>query len=68
MPENRLYGPPVWKVEPLLEKARRLAENYPPDDALRRLLRDLDALQRRVVAALPFAHALNELFEIFDEG
>ena len=51
VPENRLYGPPTWKVEPLLEKARRLAEASPPDDAVRKLLRDLDEMQRRVAAA-----------------
>jgi tetratricopeptide (TPR) repeat protein len=66
-PENQVYGPPTWKVEPLLEKARKLAEKCPPDDALKRLLRDLDEMQRVVAAAAPFANVLNELFDAFDE-
>jgi tetratricopeptide (TPR) repeat protein len=66
-PENRLHGPPTWKVEPLLEKARRLADAAPPDDAMRRLLRDLDAARRRMAVAAPVAFMLNELFDMFDE-
>jgi hypothetical protein len=67
VPENGLYGPPTWKVEPLLEKARKLAEKCPPDDALKWLLKDLDEMQRVVAATAPFANVLNELFDAFDE-
>ena len=58
---------PTWKVEPLLEKARRLAESAPPDDRLRRLQRDLDALQQTLAAATPFLHVLNDFFDMFDD-
>jgi tetratricopeptide (TPR) repeat protein len=58
---------PAWKVEPLLEKARRLAEATPPDDRLRQLLRDLDAAQRKLAEVSPMIHVLNDLFEMFDD-
>ena len=58
---------PTWKVEPLLEKARRLAEAVPPDDRLRNLQRDLDTLQRTLAAATPFLHVLNDFFDMFDD-
>ncbi len=64
--DQRLYGPATWKVEPLLEKSRRLAAAAPPDDAVRKLLQDLDDLQRLAVPA-PVVHMLNELFDMFDE-
>jgi tetratricopeptide (TPR) repeat protein len=58
---------PAWKVEPLLEKARRLLEAAPPDDRLRQLGRDLDAAQRRLAEPSPFINVLNDLFDMFDE-
>jgi tetratricopeptide (TPR) repeat protein len=58
---------PAWKVEPLLEKARRLAEAAPPDGRLRDLLRDLDAAQRRLAATAPLIYVLNDFFDLFDE-
>jgi hypothetical protein len=58
---------PAWKVEPLVQKARRLAEAAPPSDPVRDLLRDLDAVQRTLTAATPFLHVLTDFFELFDE-
>lgn len=54
--QSQPYGPAAWKVEPLLEKARRLAEAAPPDDANRRLLRDVEEAQRRLAATAPVVH------------
>jgi tetratricopeptide (TPR) repeat protein len=67
-----LLGParargPAWKVEPLLEKARRLAEAAPPDDRVRQLFRDLADAQRQLAEASPMVFVLNELFEMFDD-
>ena len=58
---------PAWKVEPLLDKSRRLAEAAPPSDRLRDLLRDLDAARRQLADASPFLFVLNDFFELFDE-
>jgi tetratricopeptide (TPR) repeat protein len=66
-PADRLFGRAAWKVEPLLEKARRLAENYPPDDELRRMLEELDEVRRVLAVPAPFAHVFNQLFDAFDE-
>jgi tetratricopeptide (TPR) repeat protein len=65
--QNAAYGPAAWKVEPLLEKARRLAEVAPPDDAVRRLLRDVDEAQRRLATTAPVVHMFQELFDMFNE-
>jgi tetratricopeptide (TPR) repeat protein len=67
MTNARLDGPPLWKVEPLLEKARRLAEAHPPDDGVRRLLRDLDDLQRRLTVPAPVLELFNQLFDAFNQ-
>jgi hypothetical protein len=65
--EGESFLLPAWKIEPLIEKARRLAENWPPDDAVRQLFRDLDDAQRRLTASVPGLHMLNELFDMFDD-
>jgi Flp pilus assembly protein TadD len=66
--EDRLYSPATWKVEPLVEKARRLAGTAPLDDAVRSLLQELDEIQRRLAVPAPVVHMLNELFDMFDEN
>jgi tetratricopeptide (TPR) repeat protein len=66
--EDRLYSPATWKVEPLLEKSRRLAAACASDESVRQLLRDLDDIQRRLAVPAPVVHMLNELFDMFDEG
>jgi tetratricopeptide (TPR) repeat protein len=60
-------SPLTWKVEPLIEKSRRLAENYPLDDELRQLLCDLDDIQRQLAVSAPAIHMLNELFDMFNQ-
>jgi tetratricopeptide (TPR) repeat protein len=64
--EARLHGPAPWKVQPLLEKTRRLAEAAAPDEAVRKLLKNLDELQRHMSVPAPVVHMLNELFDMFD--
>jgi tetratricopeptide (TPR) repeat protein len=66
--EARRHGPATWRVEPLLEKSRRLAAAASPDESVRKLLCDLDEVQRHMSVPLPVVHMLNELFDMFDEG
>jgi tetratricopeptide (TPR) repeat protein len=61
------HGPATWKIEPLVEKARRLAATAPNDESIRKLLRDLDDIQRQLAAPLPMMHMLNELFDMSDD-
>ena len=57
----------LWKIEPLVEKARRLAEAMPTDDAVRKLLGDLDKVQQRLAMPAPVAEMFEQLFGMFDE-
>jgi tetratricopeptide (TPR) repeat protein len=64
--DERAFGPPLWKVEPLLEKARRLAENCPPDHEFRRLMNELTDLQRKLSAPATPEDMFRQLFDTFD--
>jgi tetratricopeptide (TPR) repeat protein len=64
--DEKAGGPPVWKVEPLLEKSRRLAAAHPPDESIRRLLRELDELNRRLTVTTPVMELFTQLFDAFD--
>jgi tetratricopeptide (TPR) repeat protein len=44
------YRCPAWKVQPLLEKARKLAQQLPPDDELKAFLELLDQRQQMIGA------------------
>jgi hypothetical protein len=55
---NLYYASAEWKVGPLLDRARRLAEARPPDERTRTLLADIADLRDRA-GALP-------IFQVFD--
>jgi tetratricopeptide (TPR) repeat protein len=65
--DDRASKTALWKIEPLLEKARRLAETAPPDDAIRKLFRDLDNIQQRFSMPPPVAEMFEQLFGMFDK-
>jgi tetratricopeptide (TPR) repeat protein len=62
---------PRWKVQPLLEEARRLANQMPPDERQKKLLADIEDRQELINAASPFAgggflNAFENLFGGYD--
>ena len=61
------FGPAAWKIEPLLEKARRLAAATTPDESVRKLLGDLDEMEQQFAAPAPVLHMLDELFDMFGD-
>jgi tetratricopeptide (TPR) repeat protein len=61
---------PAWRVQPLLEEARRLAGQLPPDERQKKLLADIEDRQELLNAASPFARggfmsAFETLFDTF---
>jgi tetratricopeptide (TPR) repeat protein len=64
---HRLNGRDVWKVEPMLDQADRLAAALPRDERVARLLDDVAGLRRQVDDAGPMFGVLNQFFEAFDD-
>jgi len=61
------YRCPMWKVQPLLDKARELAARLPPDDAQKALLEAIEHRQRMIGGANPLGgpQAMGMLEEMF---
>jgi tetratricopeptide (TPR) repeat protein len=64
MTENNFYGPPVWKVQPLLQKAERLAQALPLEDERRAPLLKQIAEQ---LQALKLLNPFSNLADVFGD-
>jgi tetratricopeptide (TPR) repeat protein len=64
------YGPfdmPRWQVQPLLEKAHKLAGQLPPDTRQQELLKEIEDRQSMLAASSMLSSPFSMLGDMFDE-